>query len=321
MAGRKVLITGGTGMVAGPVVERLAAEDEVWCLARFTDPTAQARLEELGVRTSRWELGGGGLTELPTDFTHVFHAAAYLGLDGASWQHVIDVNCLGTGALMHHCRTARAFIFVSFTAVYSLLEPGHRYVEGDPLGGNTRWQPSYAISKVAAEAVVRTLSTVLGLPATIARLGVVHSQVGWGGMAVRYLRLMLDGGTIPVPRSFDSEMNPIHTDDVARQVPLLWDVASVGGTTLNWGGDEVVTERELLAHLTYRTGLEALLEESDEPLRTPVATDETLRRSLIGSCEIGWREGVDRALRAHFPELLDPAGLSGGRSPEAGSTQ
>jgi nucleoside-diphosphate-sugar epimerase len=290
-------------MAAGPVTERLATEDEVWCLARFTDPAARAGLEELGVRTYPWELGRGGLEALPDDFTHVMHATHYLGLDGAPWSDVIGLNCIGTGELMAHCRAAEAFLYVSFSAVYSPLEHGHRYVETDPLGGNTPWLPPYATSKVAAEAVVRALSHVLELPATIARLGVVHSPMGWGGFAVRYVRMMLDGTAISVPQAFDSELNPIHTDDIARQVPLLWDVASIGGTILNWGGDEVVTERELLAYITELTGIEARIEESNEPLRTPVATDETFRRSLIGDCEVAWREGVERVIRAHFPDL------------------
>ena len=114
-------------MVAGPVVETLAREDDVWCLARFTDEAARARLEAQGIRTFRWELGAGGLAELPDDSSHVLHAAAYPGLDGGTWERVISVNCVGAGELMTHCQRAEAFLFVSMTAVYSQQPPGHLY--------------------------------------------------------------------------------------------------------------------------------------------------------------------------------------------------
>src|SRR5262249_12574180 len=104
----------------------------------------------------------------------------------------------------------------------------------------------------------------------------------------------------------ENRMQPIHTDDIARQVPLLWDVASVPGTIVNWAGDESVGERELFAYMTELTGVEAKLEESDNPMRVQTVVDNTLRQRLIGGCEVGWREGVARALEAHFPGSVKP---------------
>jgi len=39
MRGSKILITGPTGQVATPVAEALAAENEVWGIARFSEET------------------------------------------------------------------------------------------------------------------------------------------------------------------------------------------------------------------------------------------------------------------------------------------
>lgn len=300
----KVLITGGTGLVAGPVVDALARDHEVWCVARFSDPAERARLEAAGVGTFAWDLGVGSLDGLPDDFTHVMHAAAYLGADGASFDRVIGVNCEGAGMLMSHCARAHAFLFVSATFVYSGLAPDHEYAESDPTPGSSPWLPAYATSKVAAEATVRAYARTLGLPTTVARLGVVHSPQGWGGMAVRFLHLMQAGELIRIAPGPGSWMNPIYTDDLARQVPLLWDVAAVPATIVNWAGDERVSERELLGYVSELTGVEARIEETDTPFRSPGLTDDTLRRKLIGDCRIGWREGVRRALGAHFPESM-----------------
>ncbi len=295
-------MTGGTGMVGGPIAQALAAENEVWCLARFNDEGAKVALEALGVQTVPWQLGVTDLDGLRRDFTHVVHTTANTGLGEPSWQHVIDVNATGTGMLMSHCRGAEAFLFVSFTAVYSPQSPDHIYAESDPIGGHTPWLPVYGVSKVATEATVRAFSTTLGLPVTIGRLGVVHGPLGWGGTAVRYFRMMQAGETIKIgSEGHENRMQPIHTDDIARQVPLLLDVATVPGTIVNWAGDESVGERELFSYITEITGVEAKLEESEAPLRTQTLVDNTLRRQLIGDCRIGWREGVSLALASHFP--------------------
>ncbi len=300
----KVLVTGGTGLVAGPIVEALAPDHEVWCVARFSDPAARGRLEAAGVRTFAWDLGVGELAGLPDDFTHVVHAVAYTGLDGGSWDRVMAVNCEGAGMLMTHCRAAEAFLLVSAAFVYGPQSPEHEFAESDPLGGTSPWLAPYAPSKQATEGVVRAYCRTLNLPTTIARLGVVHSPQGWGGIAVRFLAMMQAGEPIRISSHDGARMNPIHTDDIARQVPLLWDAAAVPATIVNWAGDEQVCERELLAYITELTGVEAKVEVSDVPFRSPAVTDNTLRRQLVGDCRVGWREGVARALEAHAPALL-----------------
>lgn len=54
LAGKKVLITGATGIVARPVAEALPT-NEVWCrLGRVGDEALQSALEAQGVTTYRW---------------------------------------------------------------------------------------------------------------------------------------------------------------------------------------------------------------------------------------------------------------------------
>jgi UDP-glucuronate 4-epimerase len=35
---RKILVTGATGQIAGPIAENFAKDNAVWCAARFSDP-------------------------------------------------------------------------------------------------------------------------------------------------------------------------------------------------------------------------------------------------------------------------------------------
>ncbi len=97
--------------------------------------------------------------------------------------------------------------------------------------------------------------------------------------------------------------SPLYTDDLVRQVPLLWEVATPGATIVNWGGDERVGVTDCLRYLEELTGVAPRLDPS-EVTRETYAFDPTVRRGLIGDCAVGWREGLRRMLAAHHPDRL-----------------
>ncbi|MCP2338100.1 NAD-dependent epimerase/dehydratase family protein [Actinomadura rupiterrae] len=301
--GKKILITGGTGQVARPVAEALAAGNEVWCLGRFGDRDARKALGELGIRTRVWDMGHGSLPDdLPGDFTHVLHSAVHRG-DGTDFDDTVRINTTGTAQLMRHCADAEAFLYVSSGVVYNRADRMHRYRETDPIGGQAPWLPTYPVAKISTEGLVRGLAAALGLPTTIARLNVAYGPYGHGGLPVILFRRMADGLPCAVPREGQNFCNLLHTDDVVRQTPLLWDVASVPATVVNWGGDEEVGITDLLHHMAALTGIEPRLDPGDLSRETAVF-DHTRRLELVGPCEVDWRAGVARVLAHHAPDLV-----------------
>lgn len=305
LSGQKVLVTGVTGQVARPVAEALAVDNEVWGLGRFGDRGVEADLAARGIRTWRWDMGRDGLDGLPDDFTHVFHAAMHRG-DGTDFDAAVEINCTGTARLMTHCRRATAFLHVSSGGIYDPPDRDRPVAETGPLGGRLPWLPTYPVAKLATEGTVRGLAATLGLPTTIARLNVAYGPYGHGGVPMVFLRRLLAGQPVEVPRDGEDWCNPIHTDDIVRQVPLLWGMASVPARVVNWGGDEVVSLRELTEHLAGVAGVEARFVPSDAS-RGTVAFDNTRRRAAIGDCRVGWRDGLRRTVEAHFPELVPTA--------------
>lgn len=115
MRGSKILITGPTGQVAVPVAKALAADNEVWGIARFTDSAARADLEESGVRCEPVNLASGDFTGLPTDFDYVINLAV---AKSGRWEKDLAANAESVGLLMSHCRSAKAFLHCSSGAVY-----------------------------------------------------------------------------------------------------------------------------------------------------------------------------------------------------------
>ena len=62
---RKILVTGATGQIAGPIAENFAKDNAVWCAARFSDPKRKAELEEMGIKTCVWDMDSGDASMLP----------------------------------------------------------------------------------------------------------------------------------------------------------------------------------------------------------------------------------------------------------------
>ena len=300
--GKKILITGGTGLVARPVAEALARDNEVWCLGRFATPGAADELRAHGITTHRWDMGCDTLDDLPDDFTHVMHSAVDRGADG-DFDAAVEINCAAVGLLMDHCRTAEAFLHVSTGALYRRQSLEHRYKETDPLGGVADWLPAYPVAKLAAEGVARAGARTLNLPTTIARLNIPYGPAAYGGVPALYFTKMLTGEQILVPHQGQDWASPIHSDDLVRQVPLLWGVAAVPATVVNWGGDESIGITDCLLHMSELTGVPAKLVGSDFTRET-YAFDNSKRRALIGDCRVGWREGIHRTLQTHFPDHL-----------------
>jgi nucleoside-diphosphate-sugar epimerase len=166
--------------------------------------------------------------------------------------------------------------------------------------------PAYSATKLSAEATVRAVSYLFGVPATIARLNLAYGfptrSVNMARMIPRWVSTIRAGDPVFVnPR--DNYASPLHIDDIIRQVPELWRVASVPVTVLNWGNDECVSEREMIAFVSEVVDTPAKIEVSDLAA-VMVADDPTYRQSLIGGTEVGWRDGIRRAVEEYFPDAV-----------------
>ena len=296
----KILITGLTGQVGGPLARALAAENEVWGAARFSDPAARTRFAEAGVRCVTLDLAAGAFPELPTDFDFVLNFAVTKTHD---FDQDLAGNVEGLGFLMQHCRNARAFLHCSSTAVY---EPNDHepLSETSRLGDNHKpfgFLPTYSICKIAAEAMARFGARQWQLPTVIARLNVPYGDSG--GWPAVHLELMARSQPIAVHESAPSLYNPIHEDDLLAQLPKLLEVASTPATVVNWGGSEAVSIEEWCGWLGELTGLEPKLEPTQATIES-TSIDTQKMHALIGRTRVPWREGFRRMVAARRPDLV-----------------
>jgi nucleoside-diphosphate-sugar epimerase len=296
--GRRILITGATGQVALPVARALAADNEVVAMARFRDTAAREELEAAGASCISVDLAKLDLTEVPTDIDLVLHFAV---VKSGRWDVDLRANAEATGLLMAHCANASAFLHCSSTGVY---QPAghHPLLETDPLGDNHRAiMPTYSISKIAAEAVVRTECRQLGLPTTIARLNVPYGDNG--GWPDWHLELILAHAPVAVHPNRPNVFNPIHESDIIRMLPALVDAATVPATIVNLGGDEQVALEEWCEFMGKLIGRSVRFDETEHTIDS-VTTDNTKRRGIAGDTMVPWRDGFEHMVRRRHPELV-----------------
>lgn len=300
LTGTRILITGSTGQVALPVVAAYAEHAEVFALARFHRDADAARMRDLGAVPLTADLAEPASLRALPDVDYVLNFAV---AKSGRWQVDLRANAEGIGELMMQLPHVKAVLHVSSAAVYAYGGPAPRH-EDAPLGDNHRALfPTYSISKIAAETVVRLCARRLGVPATIARLSVPYGDNG--GWPAYHLAMMRNGAPIAVHPERPNLYNLLHVDDYVEKIPRLLAAASVDTTTVNFGGSQATSIEEWCGYLAELTGLQPTFKDDPEAFGS-LCLDTTRMHELVGPTRVGWRDGILRMVRALAPEALPP---------------
>jgi nucleoside-diphosphate-sugar epimerase len=291
LSGEKILLTGGSGAVGRELGRFLAKDNEVWALARYTDQAARERVEAMGMKPLVVDLGDPDFTGVADDFDYVLHLA-HTRRGPTEFVEAVQVNAVGAGLLLQHCRKAKAALVVSSGAVYSPpADVFHLLKEEDAIGRAwTPWAPSSPVSKVSLEAVARFCAPAFQLPISIMRLNTTYGP--GGGMPCVDMRKVVNGETVntfadPYPHS------PIHFDDMCEQIEPLLRAATTRADIINWAGDEVVTQRQWCEYAGEFSGKPVNLVVNAIP-GTPngAAGDATKRLAITGPCRRPFKESL-----------------------------
>ena len=282
----RILVAGACGQVGRPVVAHLARNNEVFALARYTKSEDEELVRAAGAIPVKADLGAATLPDLPGNLDYAFN---YAVVRSGEFAYDLAANAEGAGRLMMACRDVTAFVHCSSTAVYAY--GGHNpRTEDAPLGDNHRAMfPTYSISKIAAESVVRFVARQEGIPTTIARLSVPYGN--HGGWPYYHLLMMQAGVPIDIHPERPNSYNLLHEIDHNDKLPALCQIASPDATTLNFGGSESTSIEEWTDWLSELTGLEARFKEEAGAFGS-LAIDPTRMHELIGPTTVGWRCGI-----------------------------
>jgi UDP-glucuronate 4-epimerase len=291
----KILVTGATGQLAYSIVSKLTATNTVHTIARFGAPGSRDKLEAVGAKCIKLDYVSDDLSVLDSDYDYVLHFATYQIPGGNDFEEAIRVNAVGTGKLMYHFRQVKAFFFSSTCSVYQ-PQGDHPLKESDPLGDSMRGHcPTYAFSKVAAEAVVKFTSEQFGIPAVIARMNVSYGRNG--GLPVIHLEALRKGKPIYLHTSRPNFYNPIHEDDYFEKMLLMLDQAVTPPLVVNWCGSQTVSAEEWCEYMADLLGVEAKFVFSDQ-LIPGSPCDTTLMHKMVGETKVDWRDGMRELVEA-----------------------
>jgi nucleoside-diphosphate-sugar epimerase len=304
LEGARILVTGVTGQVAGPLARSLVrAGNTVYGASRFADPAARAAVEGDGVVPVAIDLEEARLEEVPGGLDYVIHMAVSKHRD---FTRALAANAEGSAFLVEKAAGVRSFLHCSSGAVY---EPNGlvAHVETDPLGDNHRpmgFLPTYSISKIAAESAVRYASRRFGVPAVIARLDVPYGPThGWPKIM---LELAQGGMATRVHPNGPNLHNFLHDDDLLSSLPYLLAQAAVPPPVFNWCSPEQVSIEDWTAELTRLTGVEIPLEVNAGCI-PPNPMDPSKLLALGWSPSVSWTDGFRRLAETSFPELYRAA--------------
>ena len=303
IAGERILVTGVTGTIGSALALHLAADNEVWGVARFGDAATRTKetyhavatpaptralstreaLEAAGVTIRQIDLASGELGDLPDDFTYVLNLA-WLRADLAHLEDAFRANVEGTGLVLQHCRKAKAALVMSGMGVYSANDdPWWAYREGDPIGrGATAYAPTSPACKLGVESVARFCARAFDLPIVLPRLNTLMGLPGT--FPAMHIDAVMRGETMVAP-SDPTPHSPIHIEDMKWMLEPLLDAASTTACITNWCGDEVTTVQEWMRDAAAWSGREATLVVQPVP-GSPAGSmaDPTRRQSITGPC-------------------------------------
>lgn len=295
---KKILVTGATGQVALPIIEALAKQSDVWAMARFKNPADVETVEKMGATVFKADLLADDFSGLPEDFDYVLN---YAVAKSGKFDLDLEANAEGAGKLMVHCKACKAFVHFSSTSVYQY--EGHEpRLETSPYGDNHRnLLPTYSISKIAAESVVKFVAHQYKIPTIIARLSVPYGDNG--GWPYFHLLMAQQGMEIDVHPERPNYYNLLHAEDHVEKIPALIAAATEEVEVVNFGGSERVSIEEWCEYIEELTGIVPKLRDNPKAFGSlSINTDKM--HALLGETKIHWRDGLKRMFENVCPELL-----------------
>jgi UDP-glucuronate 4-epimerase len=272
--------------VSAPAARFLSTDNQVFAMARFSDPKAREKLEASGITCIVHDLLEP-FEDLPTDFDYVYHTAMPMSSTFeplGRWPDSYDKYADATGRLMAHLPGLKGFLLASTASVYD--PPGGATAVAETHSFGIHTSAAYAFTKVANEQIVSYLSRSLNTPATIIR---VHNAGGVDGGPIRdRLDLIVQGKPIILHIDKPNYARPIFERDAARLGVAALEAGRVPPLVVNWCGDGLTTIED---YCTFNGW-------------PPMVLDTTFRNEVLGPCEVRWQDGCREVVEQRYPDLL-----------------
>jgi CDP-glucose 4,6-dehydratase len=311
-AGRRVLVTGATGMVGSWLVKELLAAG-AYVVALVLDLDPQSELVRSG-DLQRCAVVNGALEEMGTleravtlyEVDSVFHLGAQtiVGIAQRAPHGTLETNVRGTYNLLEVCRRhadlVQRVVVASSDKAYGETD-ALPYTEDSPLAA----RHPYEVSKAVGDLIAQSYHHTYGLPVTIARCGNIYGggDLNWSRIVPSTIRSFLRDKP-PVLRSDGTFVRDyLYVRDAATAYMHLADglaTDGVVGSAFNFSDESPLTVLELVEAIRERMGKSGI-----EPVVLDTAVGEIHDQVLSAArarAVLGWKPQHD--LRAGLDETI-----------------
>jgi CDP-glucose 4,6-dehydratase len=301
--GRRVLVTGATGVIGSWLVKALLGAD-AYVVALVLDADPQSELLRSG-DVERVAVVNGRLEDFWTierainlhEVDTVFHLGAQtiVGVAHRLPLPTWEANIRGTYNVLEACRLHRDLVH---RVVVASSDKAYGEAVELPYREDTalRARHPYEVSKACADLIAQSYHHTYGLPVAVARCANVYGggDLNWSRIVPGTIR-SLSRGERPVLRSDGTYVRDyIYVEDVARSYMLLaaaLDDGAVAGEAFNFSTETPLTVREVVDRIRTMMDREDL-----EPEVRGDAAGEIHDQSLSAAkarSRLGWRSQFD----------------------------
>ncbi len=285
---KRVVVLGASGRIGFSLCERLAPDNEVIGVARFTDEDRARALNQMGVETIPLDLAAEDLDALPDDVDWLFIEVAYQ--HGAE-QHpelaeALNVH-LPARALMYF-RNVQGVVFASTGNVYGL--PGRVITEEDreaPIG-------VYGLTRYAGEQVVKFFCREFNIPTVILRYFYGNNE-HYG--IIKKIATTLQAGELP-PIWMGAQINCIAHEELVERTLRAAPHAAVPAFVMNLTSSNPYPLSTIIQYIARELDITPPpLNHIEERERMTLAALTPIQDRLFGPTEISLEQIVKRVCK------------------------
>ncbi|MCR2806448.1 NAD-dependent epimerase/dehydratase family protein [Paenibacillus soyae] len=300
----KIIVTGAAGFVGSHLCEKLLHNGHevigIDAMVREELKTIGARNLDSIIDHPSFSFRTDNLQTLPWEnvlpgVDMIYHLAGIPGVRsswGADFGHYVSNNINVTQRLLEACKgmPLKKFVFVSTSSVYG-EKPGK--VSEDALPSPLS---PYGVSKLTGEHLCRVYATNEGLPVVILRYFTVYGPRQRSDMAFhRFIKQILTDRPITLYGDGNQSRDFTFVLDCAEATAAVAEADHVVGETINIGGKERASIRDVIALLEKLTGKNAKVDRigglKGEPMHT--WADISKAERLLGySPKVSLEEGL-----------------------------